>query len=128
MVGDGDVVGDDLDVLHMLTLMLHCLDLTLMLVQEGDGPDERQVLLVVTSRSCLVIQEGQGFSEGIGYQQGLQETLGVAVELELVVLLLPGEKAVQRLLLTLGMVDRLRLLTVLVTLRIRQRLRSSSST
>ena len=52
----------------------------LVLVQEGDGPDQRQVLGVVPSGAGLVVEEGQCFGEGVGHQQGPQQPLGVAVQ------------------------------------------------
>ena len=80
LVGDGDVVRSDFDVLDLLALMFHGLHLTLVLVQESHSTDQRQVLGMVTSSAGFIIQEGEMLGIGIGDQQGLQEPLGVTVD------------------------------------------------
>ncbi len=80
LVGHRDVFQRHLDVFDLAVVVLDGPHRALMLVQERDGADQRQVLHVVAARAGLVVQEGQTFREGIGNQQGPEQALGIAVE------------------------------------------------
>ena len=57
------------------------LDRPLVLVQQRDRADQRQVLQVIAPGAGLRVEEGQLAGEGVGDQQRAQQPLGVAVEL-----------------------------------------------
>ncbi|GDC26215.1 hypothetical protein HmCmsJML231_04363 [Escherichia coli] len=56
-VGQGDVFPRHLDVFHHLPAMLHALDLPLVLVQQRDRLDQRQVFHVVAPGAGFVAHE-----------------------------------------------------------------------
>ena len=84
-IGDGDVPRRDLDVLHELPRrrrMLHRLVLPLVLVQERDRANERQVFHMVPPAARAAVQERQPVREGIGHQHRIQKPLRVPVHRE----------------------------------------------
>ena len=86
----------------------------LILVQERDGADEREVLHVIAPRARAAVEEGQLARVGIHHQHGLQEPLRVAMHAEDFFALVPGQQPFDGLRFALLSVDRLRLRAVLV--------------
>ena len=78
-LADGDVVERHLDVGDGCRLRL---DRPLVLVQQRDGADQRQVLHVVAAGAGAVVEERQLPGVGIDHPQRPQEPLGVAVQLD----------------------------------------------
>ncbi len=59
MVGQRDLLPRHLDVLYHLPAMLHAFDLPLVLVQQRDRLDQRQIFHMVAPGARLVAHEGQ---------------------------------------------------------------------
>jgi hypothetical protein len=100
-IRNGDVTERDLDVLDGLPLMLDGLPWPLMLMQQGDRADEREVLRMVAPRPGLTVEEGQAKRVGIDDGDGLQETLCVAVQPQQVGFILPSQQSLDGLRLAL---------------------------
>ena len=114
LVGDADVVERDLDVLHRLAAREARLVWPLVLVQERDGPDERQIFHVVAPRARPAVQERQLAGVRIGNEDRFQKPLRIAMHAEDLFALLPRQQSFDGLRLALFFVDRLRLRAVLV--------------
>jgi hypothetical protein len=71
-IGQRDVAGQDLDVFDDLSEMGQAIDRPLVLVQQRDRTDERQILHVVAPGPRLVIEEGQPLSIWVDDMQGTQ--------------------------------------------------------
>ena len=89
------------------------LHLPLVLVDQGDGVDQRQVLLVVPPRPRAGVEEGQVLGVGVDDGEGAQQPLGVAVPADHLLLLPPRDQALERPALPLDPVDRPGLLPAL---------------
>lgn len=82
-VGELDVRELDLEDLDRLAPLIHGAPLrTLVLVQESDGFDEGQVLLVVATGAGLAIEKREPGSVGVDDGEWTQQTLSVAMQLE----------------------------------------------
>ena len=67
------------DVLHGPTLDGGGFNGALVLVQQGNGVDQGEVLFMVAPGSRAIIQEGELVGPGVHYRQAAQQALGVAV-------------------------------------------------
>ena len=70
-VRNSDVFQRDFDVLDGAASVLDRLAWPLVLMQQGDAADERQILHVVAARACLHIEERQLSRVGICNEDGL---------------------------------------------------------
>ena len=89
-------------------------DLALVLVQQRDRVDQRQVLLVIAARARAIVEEGELVRVRIDHRQRPEQPLGVAMQADDVFPGLPREQAFQRAPGALQTVNRLGLLAVLV--------------
>ena len=113
-VGDGDVVDRHLDVLDALTLMHHRLERPLVLVQECQRADQRQVLEMIPPRSRAVVPKGQRPGVGVHDQERPEQALRILVELSHPRAVPLGQEACQRLPFPLLAMDRSRLRAILI--------------
>ena len=79
-VGRGDVLQRHFQVLELRPAPGPLLHGPLVLVQQGDGLDQVQVLVVVPAGPGAVVQEGQPAGVRVDHRQPPQEPLGVAVQ------------------------------------------------
>ncbi len=108
-VGCRDVVERHFDVFKRLAVVRDGFSLPLMLVQQRDGADERQIFHVIAPRARLAVQERQLGSVGIGHEERLDKPLRVAVDAEDFVALPFCQQPFDGLRLALLFVDGLRL-------------------
>jgi hypothetical protein len=92
-VGQGHIRRRGLDVGQLDPAVGGGQPRALVLVEQGDGADEGQVLEVVPSCPRAVVGEGQLGDEGVDHQHRGQETLRVAMHLENRVALGPVSRA-----------------------------------
>ena len=86
----------------------------LVLVQQRDGANQRQIFHVVAPRPGLAVEEGQFPRVRIGYEERLEQPLRVAMDCRIVFAVLPRQQPFERLRLALLFVDGLGLRAVFV--------------
>ena len=94
--------------------MLHRLHLALVLVEQRNRSNQRQILHVVPTRPRLVVQKRELLRVRIRYEKRLQEALGVLVQRHHVPAVVVLQEAFERLRVPLTLVNRPRLLAPLV--------------
>src|SRR5712692_1674632 len=109
-----DVVDGGFDVLHCLAVMTDALRGSLVLMQERDASDQREVLEMISAGSGLVIEEGKLTSEGISDVHRAQESLRIAMHGQNVVAIATRQQAFERLPLALQTMNGPRLFAVLI--------------
>src|SRR6266542_5820505 len=110
----GDVVHCSFDVLHYLAVMTDALRGSLVLMQECNASDEREVLEMISPGPGLIIEEGKLTSEGIRHVHRTQQPLRVAMHGQKVVPVSFGKQAFERLPLTLETMNGPGLLPILI--------------
>ena len=95
-VGQRDVGELHLDVLDAPAAPLGALHAALMLVHEGDGVDEGEVLLVIAPQPRGLVGEGQELRIGVEHVQRPKQALGVLVQRGQRLAFAVGEQAFER--------------------------------
>ena len=108
-VGRGDIVERHFDVFECLAVVRGGFPLPLMLVQQRDGADERQIFHVIAQRARLAVQEREFSRVRICYEKRFQKPLRVLVHAEDFLALSSCQQPFDGLRFALLFVDRLRL-------------------
>src|SRR5437588_220952 len=82
LVGNRDVIERGLDVFDELAVVLHRFQRALVLMQERQGANQREVLRKISASSRAVIKKGERLRERVGDEQRPQESLRILMQLE----------------------------------------------
>ena len=80
LVRHGDIIERHFDVLDRLTAPGGSFYRALILMQQSDGVDQRQIFFVVTPRAGGFAGKGQSLGIGIEHRQRANQTLGIAMQ------------------------------------------------
>ena len=99
-----------LDVLDALAVLGGAFDLALVLVQERERVDQREILLVIAPQARALIRERQRIGVGVSHRDRPQQPLRVLMDFEQPSLLAARKQAFEGALLALQVEDRAGLL------------------